>query len=657
MISTYRYFFTVIIFIIFANCTLSQKVSPYVGSRIFWDVNSQTTVYTSGGYGRIIELQDGRLMAVCESGGIKASYSLNKGLSWTGERVIAPNPTNDINNAVPDVIQLRSGTILVCYNPRPKEPYTEDRKFGIRIRRSVSNGETWSNEIFVYDAKHTFTEGCWEPAILELPSGELQCYFANEGIYPSTSEQNISMCRSFDEGLTWSEPIIVSYRSGRRDGMPVPLLLEDKGEIVLIIEDNGIVYPNFRPVTIRTSIADNWFSGYVNGSSQNREMAFASPVLSSYNGGAPYIRRLLSGETILSYQGTEGRTSSDYADMFVMVGDDGARNFKAKSQPFNVAADKRVKWNSISVISSGEVLAVGSSNANSSGSQIISMRGKPLNKISAAFGEIKVDGQRTSDEKWTAPKAEQITMGTVTKTRWTADFLYDNKYLYFTSFLIDRDIINTLPNPDGVRLLIDAQDVCSSIPMNGTYNILFQTDGTMVLKEGNNGSWETVTNDVGIQFSVTIKSNYYMIEAAIPWSSLGYSNANNANRMAVAIERFDRSESTYQVEKIADALTNSPSTWMEFHLLDSISTSLSRRTLDKTMQIKFNGQQLVINAVDLIDTVKVFALDGHIIHSKSNILATRYELPIMSKVVLCSVILKNGQTACFKILSNNSLKI
>ena len=123
-------------------------------------------------------------------------------------------------NCVPDLIQLSDGTIIVAYNPRPSAPYTTGRKFGIRCKRSVDNGATWSDEIFVNDARHTFEDGCWEPSMLELPSGELQLYFADEGPYTSSNEQQISLCRSFDGGKTWSAAQKVSFRAGYRDGMP-----------------------------------------------------------------------------------------------------------------------------------------------------------------------------------------------------------------------------------------------------------------------------------------------------------------------------------------------------------------------------------------------------------------------------------------------------
>ena len=56
---------------LYGHLPFAHALEPYSGSRIFWDTSTRRTVFSGGGYARIIELQDGRLMAVCESGGIK----------------------------------------------------------------------------------------------------------------------------------------------------------------------------------------------------------------------------------------------------------------------------------------------------------------------------------------------------------------------------------------------------------------------------------------------------------------------------------------------------------------------------------------------------------------------------------------------------------
>ena len=208
-------FFTAIASIVLSALTLvAAKHEPYNLPRIYWDINTKQQIFPSGNYARMTPLQDGRLMVVAESGGgISCCYSKNGGQTWSAPEMIIRS-ASDIPFSVPDLIQLTDGTIIVGYNPRPSRPYTEDRKFGIRVMRSTDNGKTWQGPIFVYDAQHTFEDGCWEPSFLELPSGEVQLYFANEGNFTHSGEQEISMCRSFDQGQTWSDAVRICYRAG-----------------------------------------------------------------------------------------------------------------------------------------------------------------------------------------------------------------------------------------------------------------------------------------------------------------------------------------------------------------------------------------------------------------------------------------------------------
>ena len=360
-------------------CLHAASVSRYTGSRIFWDARNPVTVFDGGGYGRLIELQDGRLMACCESGGIKVCFSSNKGRTWNSPTLIAPN-SNNTPNCVPDLVQLSDGTILVAYNPRPSKPYTSDRHFGIRLRRSTTNGRTWSEEIFVFDADTIFDNGCWEPSFLELPSGELQLYFADESPYTNSGEQQISLCRSFDGGLTWTEPQRISFRSGYRDGMPVPVLLADKKNIVVAIEDNGWSgVGDFVPTTVRNPLSSNWKNNaYINATSSYRNRSINYDYCPLAKGGAPYLRVLPSGETVLSHQSTYGE--GDNMKMYVYVGNKQAKDFKAMSKPFQQGTTKGCWWNSLAVIDTGIVVAVGGLDG-----KIVMMKGFPINNFLAPY--------------------------------------------------------------------------------------------------------------------------------------------------------------------------------------------------------------------------------------------------------------------------------
>lgn len=611
--------------------SFSQQVTPYKGSRIFWDFDSQKTAILGGNYARMIELQDGRLLMVAETlGGIGISFSSNQGSVWSTPILIASPPDN-VSYAVPDVIQLTNGTILVGFNPRPKSPYSSERLFGIRVIRSTDNGKTWSDPIFIYDADYIFSNGCWEPSFLELPSGEVQCYFANEDPYTSNSDQEISMCRSYDKGLTWSTYTTVSYRSGSRDGMPVPLLLQDSTEIAVIIEDNGWSgRTSFTATTVRNSLAENW-TNYVNASSSNRAMIYETIPSTSIISSAPYIRKLPNGETVASYQTNENRISNDlqYYDMQVMVGDKQAKNFKAKSNPFALGNDKHAIWNSVSVIDTGIVVAVASIGIPNGANDVVMIKGYPKKQADAKYGTITVDGINNSDENWTTSKAAQLFLGASTGNKVKVDFLYDDNYLYITSLIVDRTLINSGTDNDGLLFLIDADNVSSTTPRVGMYSFFFDTNGTVKLKRGNSGSWYTDTNTSGILYSVNLSSFYYNIEAAIPWSLLGKTSPPVGERMAIAVENIDKQQYSIKYNSIADVDNDASWTWLNFFLAPNQNTVVKQSKHNNSDVITYvNKGFLYVKSLNIIKELSLFSFNGALIEKKY--MGLNFQIPLLS---------------------------
>lgn len=328
------------------------------------------------GYARLIELENAKLLCVYEAAGsIWQTISSDSGASWQTAMKIAEKE-DGINMAVPDVLQMRNGHLLLMYNPRP---YNTDpsRRFSIRVKISTDDGATWGGANEIYKAGYQFENGCWEPAAIQLPDGSMQLFFANEGLYTSSDEQNISMLSSTDNGITWStEPKIISFRSGKRDGMPVPLLLKDGLRIAVAIEDNGMV--NFKPYIITNTLTENWIVTVL-ANSANRIYALANTLSNQVYAGAPYLKQLSTGETILSYQGTENRSSNELhnAVMSVVVGDSLAKNFSGRTEPFAVPQGKSGLWNSVSVLKNNTIIAITSTNAFSNGAtEVWMIKGK-----------------------------------------------------------------------------------------------------------------------------------------------------------------------------------------------------------------------------------------------------------------------------------------
>lgn len=515
---------------------ISNPVKPAVGGiRIAWDYTSLKKVSPSNaginyaGYSRLIQLHDGSLICIYEADGhIVVVKSSDMGNTWSGQVNVA-SPDNGINMAVPDIIELADHSLLACYNPRPVN-IDPSRHFAIKTKKSYDGGLTWKDERTLYEAGYQFENGCWEPSAIQLPSGEIQLFFANEGIYTNSDEQNISMLRSSDGGLTWSAtPQIVSFRAGKRDGMPSPLLLQNGNDIVFSIEDNG--FTTFKPYTIRSTVKNDW-SVTVDANSPDRNYALAEKINDNIMAGAPYLRQLKTGETILSYQGAEDRASNttDFLEMKVAIGDDKALNFNKKTVPFNIAANRSGLWNSLSVLSDNTVVALTSTNnyAVNNATEVWMIKGHAIPQLSAEKQTITIDGT-TDEQAWktTLP----VFIGHTRATQATATLTYDDDFLYVLTKVFDSKVVTdqaTVENNDGISIYVDATNKSTEKPDKGIFKINLSAGNKIAVYEGNNTSWKAAANTSDIKHAVKTIANGYVVEVAIPWKILGSKPATNS---------------------------------------------------------------------------------------------------------------------------------
>lgn len=634
--------YSFIMMAVLACMACTSRAAAYQGSRVFWDLSSRRTVFGSGGYARIIQLHDGRLMATCESGGIVVAFSSDMGDTWGAPVRIAGN-ANKVPNCVPDLIQLADGTIVVAYNPRPSKPYTTDRKFGIRCKRSTDNGQTWSDEIFVNDASYTFEDGCWEPSMLQLPSGELQLYFADEGPYTSSSEQQISLCRSFDGGLTWSAPQKVSFRAGYRDGMPSPVLLADKSSIVVAIEDNGWPgYGDFFPTTVRCALADNWPDGFfVDANNPLRQKTHTN---TSAKGGAPYLRVLPWGETVLSWQSKYKH--GDKLNMLTAVGDGKATNFKALSNPFCIGDDEQALWNSLAVVDTGVVVAV----AGISG-KVEMIKGYAMRQFEAAQATPVVDGTVSAGDGYMRRSANQVMMGAANNLRTTADFAYDAGNLYFVAKVVDTTPSLSATGGDGVWLYVETADEPGARLGDGSYRFFLSRDGSVKAWRGNNGGWKSYAVE-GVGLKVVSRASSYVVEAAVPWSVLGKDAAPSGRHLATNIEVQDVRESAKLTESIPDARATSPSTWMDFYLRPSgQSTGVGSVAGTGGLTVAADSGWLTLTADRPMSRVDVLSVSGRLIaHVEPASCQSRLAVGAASGVAVVEVCFADGTKTVRKLV-------
>lgn len=582
----------------------AENREPYKGARIFWDTTTRKTVFSSGGYSRIIQLQDGRLMACCEHGGIDIAFSSNSGGSWSSATKIVSNP-GGINESVPDLIQLSDGTIIVAYNPRPTEPYSQDRRFGIRLKYSTDNGKTWSNEVFVNDASWTFSDGCWEPSMLELPSGEVQLYFADEGPYTNSGEQQISMCRSFDKGKTWTKAQKVGFRAGTRDGMPVPILLQDQSEIVYIFEDNGWGYGDFFPTTARCSLKTNWNNYWVDANSSNRLKALDLSFCPVATGGAPYLRQLPQGYTVCSWQSKYN--NNNVITMLTAVGDEKAKNFKAMTHPFANTGSTQLLWNSLAVVDTCIVAVAGV------GGSIEMIKGYPKTQFECAYGTPTIDGKSTKNEGYYNSSNSQIRLGSELGIPVLADFAYDAENLYFIARVSDRNQIETGSYADYIRLFVDVAGACDTKPQKTSFQYYMRLSGTLNRFEGTGSSWKRADNDKPT-YVVNRASSYYIMEIAIPWTDMGLSGAP-AGDLRVNMEIRNGSTDGADTETIPDAGINTTWTWMPLHLspmpADAGIGGVNAEE-DNTLVISASDNTFNVHSAATMQNITVYAPDGRV---------------------------------------------
>jgi len=339
-----------------AHSTQTEDRTHSGAKTIRWDPNTLTLIAERAGYGRMMRLRDGDILcAFGRRGSIETSRSSDDGRTWSAPKMVVKYEFGAAAN--PELLQLANGWVLLSYNQRPRDG---KHHFTIRTCMSEDGGETWTLNSLVYRADTHWANGCWEPAQIQLPSGEIQLYFANEDPYRSSNEQEISLVRSYDNGQTWSKPTTFCFRAGHRDGMPVPLILNDGKGIVVGIEDNG-VGRKFRPAIISTSVKDNWNQPHVDGSDRRRWWALGRPLAAEVNAAAPYIRQFPTGETVLSCQIHEAGAEPVMA---VFIGDSEAKNFSGKTIPFKVDKGRSGKWNSLFLKNKTTVTAISGTTIN-----------------------------------------------------------------------------------------------------------------------------------------------------------------------------------------------------------------------------------------------------------------------------------------------------
>lgn len=321
-----------------------------------------------------------------------------------------------------DGLVLSNGDVLAVASYRADKGYRDlPKDAGIELKRSTDNGTTWSKPIEIYQGVN------WEPYLLELPSGELHCYFTDSsrtGLEGHGTDTGTAMVVSTDGGKTWkpdfgSLPHYVMRMKWEKDGivgynhqMPSVIRLNDNKGLVAALETN---YLGQYSISFCYSDKDQWehLATDQEGPADSHNRAFS--------GMAPYLGQFPSGETVLSYE-----SSKQYC---LKMGDATARNFGAVYQPFSGGY-----WASLQVMDSHRM--IGTMPKASAGP--IQMAQFALNhRIEAIRRNVKMDGDNA---EW-ADTDHVLFVGEKSQAQGVLRSSCDDKNVYFLVEVLDRSLL------------------------------------------------------------------------------------------------------------------------------------------------------------------------------------------------------------------------
>lgn len=259
-------------------------------------------------YPRVKRMADGRYILFCQGGQIASHiyyYTSSDLKSWSEGRLLF-EPRDITTPAGPDVrcystadaVVLSNGDLLAACSFRASAGYRQNVGCGIALRRSCDNGRTWSDEQVIFEGTN------WEPYLLALPDGRVQCYFTD--CLPATRNSGTSVITSVDGGRTWHSHMRVcrQYKYDDRgvkiytDQMPCFRLLNDGetlfGFLEARIEPEG---PGGRSTYMMSVVRNRGFDWAPLGEQSAGPADRETNVL---RGCAGYVSVFPSGETLLS---------------------------------------------------------------------------------------------------------------------------------------------------------------------------------------------------------------------------------------------------------------------------------------------------------------------------------------------------------------------
>lgn len=415
----------------------------------------------------------------------------NKGYLWQSQTVTngkGETDTRRFTNA--NTLQLSDGRIIaVCAfcnaNTYSSEKYKSDH--GIMIKYSSDGAKTWTDEQVIYYGP------CWEPHLIELKSGEIQCYISESRPWTSSSHSGTSLIRSTDGGRTWtpslgSENMRVMRKQWWNEKlkiwcftyqMPVGVQLNNSKQFAFAMEscnrrawNDTNTWDEFS-IAMAYSNEDGTYPQLKGDEVTPKTHRIDSLVV---RGVAPYLIQFPSGETMLAYD-----KNSLY---YYQLGNATAREFHNEQQ----CMPGKGSWGGLDLETAHSALV---SIRNSSNESVtIDIQRYNLNhSISATNRSPKIDGINNEWEK----SDEAVFIGSTSQAQATLRCSADKDYLYFLIEVWDE----TLSSNDFGYLLLSPNTGSinsSARRIRFNYNGLKSTDQYA-------GGWKELKMDVPLKTS------------------------------------------------------------------------------------------------------------------------------------------------------------
>ncbi|WP_461533954.1 sialidase family protein [Sinomicrobium sp.] len=534
--------------------TYQEMSSVDVGNKDFTEQN----LY----YSRIKKLSDGTLLMSFSNDhfgwDIYVRRSTDNGKTWSDAQLIRQSfkATSTVGEdekvfVNPDFIELSDGRIMIAYQWRYKKGYHDipntNKNCGVEVMFSSDKGKTFTAPREVYRGR------CWEPAMLQLPSGEIQMYItSSQDVVDKVSYPRTVIIRSYDNGVTWQGKKLATYQDNETisrtvderfayDGMPTAVLLDDNNGIAVPLEVwSGKLVVDQTPIVVKTDADVNWHSA--DQEKIIKEGGPAYPYRKQVNkdliGYGPYSTKLGTGEMVIqcngTYKGEEG--------IWTLIGDKKADNFRFATSPF-VAY-----WGSVDYIGNNKVISTGTERYEDS-------TGATRGKIHIMQGRLnyaktirKGDLVMSSLSEFDKDANDYWFLGKATTSSVFSNFGYTDQNFIFATYLFDKNIIAFTPENSDASVLLLSRDQGEGVFRN--YKIVVNPAGEYLVYREENYAWHLIEKGktesvevVGTINKVEDEDLGYSAKLSIDWDLLG-GKPTSKDRFKAQLRHFYKDTAT-----------------------------------------------------------------------------------------------------------------